>query len=362
MKINLFFIKSLKSIAIQFVILSLLVLSQVSFSKEILNIYNWTEYLPASVMQKFEKQTGIEVNYSTYSSNPELYAKLKASPNAGYDIIFPSSTFVERMVKDDMLLPLNKTKIVGLENINPLLLHREYDPENTYAIPYLWGTTGMVINQKFYAAENIQSWQDLWAPRFKDQILLINSPDDVFSIALHLLHFPTNTHNPNDIKLAYEKLLTLLPNVKLFKTETTQSVYINGDASIGMSYSGDAYIANQMNPNLRYIYPKDGAYLWIDNLVLPKGAIHINNAYRFINFILQPKIAAEIATAVGYSTPNNQALPYLSQKMRESRILYPKPEDLQNSFMARGMSNTINRLTLSYWQKLKLQAQYTQSE
>src|SRR5665648_293439 len=144
----------------------------------VLNLYIWSGYLPTDVLQQFQQETGIQINYSTFDSNETLYAKLKAAPNAGYDIVVPSSYFVDRMRQQGMLQKLDKAKIPNFKHLNPALLNKSFDPNNDYSIPYFWLATGIVYNSKYYAPGEIQHWSDFWNQKFKDQLLLLNDMSD----------------------------------------------------------------------------------------------------------------------------------------------------------------------------------------
>src|SRR3990167_4507159 len=289
-------------------------------SKE-LNIYNWSNYLPQKVIYEFEKKTGIKVNYSTFTSNAALYAKLKSDPTAGYDIVVPSNYYVEKMIKEGMLHKINIREIANLKYIKTNFLNQPFDPHNQYSVPYLWGATGIVINDKYFKPEEISKWFDIWNPNLENQLVMLDDFRDVFSVALIALGYSVNDKNPKHIKEAYLKLKTLYPNIKLFNSSAPENIYIDEDATIGMGWTGDSYQAASRNSHLKFIYPEDGYAYFIDCLCIPKFASHISNAYKFINFVLQPKIAAQIAAGIGYSTPNDAAWQYMPKSMRDSPII-----------------------------------------
>jgi spermidine/putrescine transport system substrate-binding protein len=298
-------------------------------SANVLNLYNWSDYLPNDVAAEFEKETGIHINYTTYDSNETMYAKLKADPNAGYDIVVPSTYFIDRMARQGMLQPINKSQLTNIKNLNPDLMNKSYDPHNNYSIPYLWGTTGIVVNTHYIPANSVTSWADFWKNQYKNQLLLLDDTREIFSMALLTLGYSANDANPAHIKQAYEKLKQLMPNVRLFNDEAVQSIYIDEDAIIGMGWSGDVYWANQQNANVQYIYPKEGFVIWMDNIAIPKGAQHLKNAYKFINFILRPDIAKQISEEVGYATPNLAAIKLMSPDEQHNPIIYPSKAILQ---------------------------------
>jgi spermidine/putrescine transport system substrate-binding protein len=340
-------------LVVKFILLpALFLFSTTTFAKQILNVYNWADYLPNTVIKQFEQETGIQVNYTEYDSNETLYAKLKTSPQAGYDVIFPSSYFVDRMRKENMLLKLDMAKLSNVRHLNPELMHQAFDPHNEFSVPYLWGTTGIVINKKFIKPNTVKSWSDFWRPEYQNQLLLFDDVREVFAIALFRLGYSINDTNSEHIKQAYMLLKQLWPNIKLFNIEAEQNIYIDEDAFIGMGLNGEIFNAISENPNLEYIYPKDGFEIWMDSITIPKNAPHKEAAYQFINFLLRPEIAKEISISLGFSTPNLSAAHMLPDEMRNSPIVNPDNHILKRGQYLIDLGET-NMLYEKYWNKLK---------
>jgi spermidine/putrescine transport system substrate-binding protein len=324
------------------------------YAQQVVNVYNWTGYMSDDILVKFTQETGIHVNYSTFAGNDELFAKIaSASDHSGYDVIVPSATFVARMGRLGMLQPLDKRKLTNFKNLNSDFLNKPFDPQNRFSIPYFWGSTGLVINRDYYPHLVFKHWQDLWDPALNDKILMIDESKTVFEIALKVLGYSPNSKNPQEIKAAYQKLLTLLPNIKLFNIVAPQSIYVNGDAGIGVGYNGDTYIAMQSNPALEYIYPEEGAFIWLDNMTIPVNAPHLENAYKFINFILRADIEAQIVQDVGYSSPNAAAVKLLPKDMQNNKVLYPDATIIKNATVENDTGDA-TQIYEEYWQRLKL--------
>lgn len=321
----------------------------------ILNVYNWSNYMPDTLLAQFEKETGIHVNYSTYSGNDELYAKLKAAPNAGYDIVVPTNYFVKRMADQGMLQVLDKSQLPNFKNLNPALLNKNYDPNNQYSIPYFWGSTGIVINKKYINPKSVEKFSDLWKPEFYNKLLILDDTRDVFAMGLIVAGYTANDKDPVHIEQAYEKLKQLLPNVKLFNTDAVKVDYIDEDAVIGLGYSGDTYQAWQENPDLVYIYPKDGFVVWVDSLTIVKNAPHLANAYKFINFLLRPDIARQLSLQLGYATPNLAALKTMPDNIRNNPIIYPDAKTLSRGQFEVSPGN-LDSLYEKYMEALKISA------
>lgn len=313
------------------ILLFLLFLPTIVFaaSAKVLNVYIWTEYLPDEVLRQFEKETGIRVNLSEFDSNETLYVKLKAAPFAGYDIIVPSSYFVDKMRKQGMLHKLDKTKLPNFKYLKKSLLNRNFDPENEYSVPYTMGTTGIVINKKYFDPKAKYSWSDLWQKKFRNQLLLLDDLREVFSIAFITLGYSINEVDADKIKEAYEKLVKLMPNIKLFSSDAIKNIYVDEDVNIGSCWSGDYEMAKEENPNLVYVYPEDGYPIWIDCLAIAKNSKHLEEAHKFINFILRPDIAEKIALINHFSTPNEEASKLLPKALRDDIVFNPNDEILK---------------------------------
>jgi spermidine/putrescine transport system substrate-binding protein len=315
------------------------------------NVYNWGEYIPDEVLQLFTKETGIQVNYSTYDSEEAVYAKLKANPDGGYDVVFPSANYVQEMAEEGMLHKIDKTLLPNLKNLNPSLLNEAFDPGNQYSIPFAWGTTSIVVNDQYYNPASVNNYSDLWQPRFGNQLLLVNDVRDVFGIALIDLGYSVNDANPEHIYQAYIRLKALVPNIKIYDADSAQQVYCDGDALAGLSESGDVSRAHDCNPHVQYVYTKGPLIGWMDNMVIP----NVENAHKFINFILDPKVATMISEYNGFSTPNLTALKAMPKEMQDNQMFNPTPDDLKHLEIETYTGNKTRDLYLKYWEQLKLE-------
>ena len=250
---------------------------------------------------------------------------------AGYDLIVPSSYFIDRLRRQGMIQKIDRSKVANLNNLNPDLLNKDFDPHNAYSIPYLWGSTAIVVNDKYFLPANITSWADFWKPQYKDQLLVLDDTREIFAIALLVLGYSPNDTDPEHIKLAYFKLKQLLPNIKLFNTEAMLSIYIDEDVTLGMGWSGAIYNAARQNPHLKYIYPKEGYSIWIDSMAIPTHAQHLENVYKFINFILRPDVAKKLSMSLGFASPNIAAVKLMPPEVQNNQIIYPDHATLQRA-------------------------------
>jgi len=322
-------------------------------SDNVLNVYNWSSYLPKSLITQFEQQTGIHVNYMEFDSDETLYAKLKADPHIGFDIIVPSSYYVQRMIQQNMLRKLDKRSLTHIKYINPALLNKKYDPGNQYSIPYTWGITGIVVNDKYHNPKDFTRWQDFWNPKYKNQLLILNDMRETFGMALMSMGYSFNDKNPEHIKAAYQKLRQLLPNIKLFNSDAEDNIYIDKDATLGMGWNGDIHLVQKESPHIKFIFPKPKFAVWIDCLAIPKYAPHYKNAIKFIQFLTQPKVAKEIALYIGYSSPNLAAIKMMPKKIRDNTMLNPTPAMMKHAIIESDVGST-NKIYEKYWQLLKL--------
>lgn len=318
-----------------------------------LYVYNWTDYIPSSVIDDFKKETGIEVIYSTFESNEEMYAKLKlTSQSRGYDVVFPSSYYINKMIKDNMLQKIEHSKLSNFNQIPKHLLNKDFDPNNQYSLPYVYGLTGIAVNKDDIDPTTITSWADLWKPEFKGKVLLTSDTREVFHIALLLNGKSPNTQKEEDIKQAYELLLTLLPNVLVFNSDSPEVPYVQGEVSLGMIWNGSAYLAHKENPSLQFVYPKEGAVFWMDNYAIPKNARNVEGAHKFIDFLLRPENAKLVVERMGFSMPNEGAKVLLDPAIVNNTTLFPPVEEVEKGIMQGDVGDAVD-IYEKYWSKLK---------
>lgn len=322
-------------------------------ASKVVNVYVWGGEIPREVIQQFEKDTGIKVNFSTYDSNETMYAKLKASRSSIYDVILPSAYYVERMKKQKMLNKINHQRLSNLSNLDEKFRNNTYDPNNQYSIPLIWGATGIFYDQK-QVKSPARSWQQLWDPRWKNQLMLLDDSREVFAVALLSLGYKPNDDQPEHIKAAYEQLLKLIPNIKLFASDNIQSIMIDEDAISGTSWNGDAYKAKQENPDIQFIYPDNGFVIWVDCLAIPKNPPHEKEAYAFIDYLLKAQSAKQIAMIEGHAITNQAAIRLLPKDLQNNKIVYPPESVLKRGYFQRDVGEETLSLYNKYWQKLKL--------
>lgn len=323
-------------------------------AKEVVYVFNWSQYIDPAVLKLFEKETGIRVKYSTFESNEAMFAKIRLVKKAGYDVAFPSTYFVERMRRLNMLAPLDKTRLPNLRNLNPDLLDKPYDPGNAYSVPYLWGSSAIGVNAAEIDPSSVTSWDDLWNPAYKGRVLLMDDVRDVFGMALRSLGYSVNETEPGRIEEAYEKLLGLKPSVKVFNSDSPKQPFLNSEVAIGQIWGGEVYQANEENPDIAYVYPKEGATFWVDSMVIPANARNADNAHAFIDFMCRPDVAKMNCEYVGYATANSKAQEMLDEKTRSHKAVYPDKADLDRGEFQADVGEAI-MIYEKYWEMLKTQ-------
>jgi len=286
-----------------------------------LTVYNWGDYIDADLIKKFEKETGIKVIYETFDSNEAMMTKIQQG-GTNYDIAIPSEYMIDKMKEENLLLPIDHSKISNIKNIDNRFMDLSFDPKNKYSIPYFWGTVGIVYNPKMLKDKQITSWEDLWDKDLKNQILLVDGAREIMGMSLNSLHYSLNDKNHEHLREAKEKLDRLTPNVKAIVGDEIRMLIENEEASVGVLWSGMASEIMWENEDVEYVVPKEGSNLWFDNMVIPKTAKNINGAHKFINFMLDAKNAAQNAEYVGYSTPNKAAMKYLPKEITEDKRFY----------------------------------------
>jgi spermidine/putrescine transport system substrate-binding protein len=315
-----------------------------------LTIYNWGDYIDPKLIQKFEKQTGLKVIYQTFDSNEAMMAKI-AQGGTTFDVAVPSEYAVSKMKEEGLLVPLDHSKLPNLKYINPRFLHLSFDPNNTYSVPYFWGTVGIVYNRDMLGGKKITSWNDLWDKDLRNQILLVDGAREVIGMGLNSLHYSLNDTNKAHLQEAKRKLDALTPNIKAIVGDEIKMLIANEEAAIGVVWSGDAAEIISENEKLDYVVPKEGSNLWFDNMVIPKTAKNIEGAHQFINFMLDPKNAAQNAEYVGYSTPNEKALEYLPKEIKNDKRFYPDFDSVGNLEVYKNLGKRM----LAYYNELFLE-------
>ena len=286
-----------------------------------LNVLNWSSYIPDEVIRNFEKETGIKVNYSTYSSNEELLAKVSSAKKGTYDLIFPSDYMIEIMKNRELLERIDKTKLSNYRNLNEKYLGLPFDENNDYSLPFLYATVVIAVNKE-YIKEEIKSYNDLLNSKYKNDIVLIDDQRMIIGMSLLANGYDMNSINKKELKTAQNWLEKLKPNIKAYDSDSPKNFLITGEAYIGCIWDAEAKLAKQENSNIEIIKPKEGIGISLDNYAIPKGAKHISEAYKFINYILDKDVTHKILEGYPYNSVNIATdLEYQNDEMYNSKYI-----------------------------------------
>jgi spermidine/putrescine transport system permease protein len=286
-----------------------------------LNLFGWSEYIPQPVLDGFTKETGIKVNFETYSSNEELLSKLLAG-GGHYDVIQPSDYAAEAMIRQHLLVPLDPAKIPNLKNVDPAFLHRPHDPESKYTVPYMSGTVGIVVNTE-KVKDPIRGYRDVFQPKFKDRIVVLNDNREIVSWALDALGLPVNTITPDSLAKARPLVAEWIGLVKVFDSDSPKTSLLNGDVDLGIVWSGEAALLWKESHKFQYVIPAEGAHQFLDTLAIPVTATNKDAALKFMDYILRPEVSVLISEAFPYTNPNAAARKLLTPEQLANPASYP---------------------------------------
>ncbi len=336
---------------------ALLMMSCGKKQEKALYIFNWTDYIADDLIRQFEKEYDCKVVYDTYNSNENMLTKILTTKSA-YDIVVPSGDHVTIMAQKDLLEPLDKTKLQNYKNLDPVLLQKaaSYDPDNKFAIPYFWGTTGFVYNKKYVPAQVLQSqsWNIFGDPYFKgkNKITLLDDAREVIGAALIYSGFDANDTSEQALQKASSVLTVWDANVSQYDSDSYKNEVQDGTTWLAQSYSGDALQIMQSNPDVDFILPKEGTSLWIDNLVIPKSAEHKELAYKFIDFLLNAENGKVNAEYVQYASPNLASTQLMDDSVKNNPIIYPKSDYIQKCDMIQNLGDKVLKID-EVWQKIR---------
>ena len=294
-------------------------------SQRVLNVCSWGEYIDESLIEEFEAQTGIEVNYRTSPSNEELYSTLQ-SGGTSYDVIVPSDYMISQLIEEDMLQPLDYSKIPNFEKIDDRFKNLSYDPENLYTVPYTWGTLGIIYNTTM-VDEPITSWGAMFSDDYAGNILLIANSRDAFAMALYYLGYDVNTTDEAQIREAYE----LVADAKARGVYAGQGmdeifqIMEGGNLAIATYYAGDFLTMYEANPDLAFVIPEEGSNWFVDSMCILKDAQNVDEAHEWINFIASTESNLKNMDFIWYASPNTEALEQYPAYYEET---YGEPLDM----------------------------------
>jgi spermidine/putrescine transport system substrate-binding protein len=326
-----------------------------AFAEEVtINVYNWGQYIAdgtdgsIDVNAAFTEATGIKVNYMTYDSNESLYTKLKTGGST-YDVIIPSDYMIARLIRENMLEPLNFSNIPNYLYVDETYRNTDYDPDNSYSVPYTWGTVGIIYNSKYVDEADVGGWDLLWNEKYAGKILMFDNPRDAFAASELLLGLSINTEDEGSLRAAADKLIEQKPLVQSYVMDQIYSKMEREEAWIAPYYAGDYLMMREENDALAFCFPKEGFNLFIDAMCIPKGCQNKEAAEAYINFLCSPEISGQNLEYLGYSTPISAAKEFMDESVSANPIAYPDAETLARGTSFLSLSDGTNQLMDSLW-------------
>jgi putrescine transport system substrate-binding protein len=347
-----------------------LALAGVATAQErVVNVYNWSDYIDNSILEDFTKETGIKVVYDVFDSNEILETKLLAG-GSGYDVVVPTGPFLARQIQAGVFQKLDKSKLPNLANMWPDVMQRlgKYDPGNEYAVNYMWGTTGIGYNvDKVKAALGdvpIDSWAVLFDPANAEKlkscgINILDSPDETFAIAMNYIGKNPDSKETADLEAGGDVYMKIRPFVRTFNSSAYIDELANGDACITIGWSGDVLQAKSRaeeaknGVNVNYVIPKEGTYMWFDNLAIPADAKNVEEAHAFINYLMKPEVIAKASNYVQYANGNLASQKFLDEAVFKNPSVYPTAETTKKLFTISPYGPRESRVLNRLWTTIK---------
>lgn len=318
-------------------------------------VYNWGEYINEDVIKMFEKEYDIKVIYDEFTENEDMYPIIKTGA-VNYDVVCPSDYMINRMIQEDMLYEINKDNIPNYKNIDKDYLEsaEEFDPGNKYAVPYCWGTLGILYN-KTKVSEPITSWSAIFDERYSKEILMIDSVRDGMGIALKYLGYSMNSTDQSQLEEAKKLLVSQKPLLQGYFVDEVRNKMIGNEAILGVIYSGEAIYTQRENSDLVYVVPEEGSNVWIDAWVIPKNAKNKENAEKWIDFMCRGDIALMNFEEITYSTPNTKAREMIEDEdIKNSTTAFPPREVLDRCETFRYLGTDVESDYMNKWNETKL--------
>lgn len=323
-------------------------------SENTLTILNYGKYIEPEVIEMFEEETGIKVDYEEYITPENMYTKYKAGA-IDYDLICTSDYMVEKLINEGQVLEMNYDNIPLAQNLDKTYFDfsKSFDPENKYSLPYFFGTVGILYNKEMVDESEVDSWDILWDKDYDGQIIMPDSVRDAFMVALKRLGYSLNTADETELREAQQLLLDQKSMIYSYLVDEAQDEMIAENAAMAVVYSGEAGFAMEFNENLAFSVPKEGSNMWIDSWFIPKTCTNQENAEKFLNFLCREDIAMLNFDYVYYATPNTKVVEQLDTELQENTTIFPPKEILDNCEVLKSLDDDTTTLYSELWLELK---------
>lgn len=321
-----------------------------SESKPVLTVYNWGDYIAEGVISDFEEQFGVKVNYETFEQNEDMYTKLKTAKGA-YDVIIPSDYMIDKMAREGLLEKLDLSNIPNYGLIDDAYKNLEFDPNNEYSVPYMWGTVGILYNTDM-VSDTVDSWDILWDVKYSQQLFMMDSVRDSMAVALLSLGYDVNTADIDEIESAKQKLIAQKPLVLAYTGDEIKDKMVAGEGALSVMYSGDAITVREMNDKLEYVIPREGSNVWVDSMCVVKDSKNKELAEKFINYMCSTDVAAANRDYIYYSTPQTEVYDALPDEIKNDAAQYPGAEVIARCKTYRDLGD-MNSVYDEFWVSIK---------
>ncbi len=335
----------------------------------VVNVYNWSDYIDESILTDFEKETGIKVVYDVFDSNDILETKLLAS-GTGYDIVVPTASFLQRQIEAGVFQKLDKSKLPNIKHMWDMVLERTagYDPGNQYAINYMWGTTGIGYNvdkvKERLPDGPTDSWKMVLDPanlaKLADcGVYMLDASDEMIPAALNYIGEDPRSQDPAVIAKAEAVLMAIRPHIRKFHSSEYINALANGDICVAIGWSGDMFQARDRaaeaknGVTIQYVIPKEGALMWFDMMAIPSDAPHVENAHKFLDYIMRPEVAAKASNYVSYANGNKGSQQFITPDLLNDPAVYPPAETQKSLYTVAPYPPKVQRIVTRLWTKVK---------
>lgn len=349
----------------------MIILGCVSFAaadnKAVVNVFNWEDYIDESVLEQFEEETGIHVNYIRFTMNEDMLVQVETNPSA-FDVVFPSDYCIQRLTGKGLLQEIDYSKIPNFQYIREDLKNPSYDPDNAHSVPYMCGTLGILINTDIVDETEAQSWDVLWNEKYKGQVMMMDSIRDTMGLALKYLGYSMNTTDYTQVKEAADLLIAQKQAgmVKQYGVDELKDKMVAGEAAMAILYSGDAEYSleeaekenekqtdESKKVHLKYIIPQEGSNIWVDGMVIPKAAQNMENAYKFIDFLCRPDIAQKNIEEIWYMCVNQAAIDNMGEDYTSLYVLNPSEDEVARCEYYNDLDQNTLTIYTTLWNMVK---------
>ncbi len=322
-----------------------------SETENVLRIYNWDTYIDPTILEEFEEEFDVTVEYEIFENNEELFDRMQNDEAFNYDLIVPSDYMVEIMRQESLLAPLAKDNIPNFDNLDAAFVDPAYDFGNRHCIPYQWGTMGIGYNIEATGRE-ISSWHDLFDPEFAGRVALLDDPRSTLAVILLALNYSPNTTNADEIMEAANFLKEHADQIVAYAPDTGQDMLLAGEVDLTFEWSGDIFQIMEENSDIRYVIPDEGSIIWTDNMCIPSDAPNKELAERFMNYVLEPEVGATLSNFIRYGSPNQASVPFLNEEDINDPALYPTETVREQLFFLTSTNVETDQLYVDAWDEV----------